>query len=44
VHMGGHIHTVSDIQTLGSDIQSSNSDEGVGVSKNPDTVLDFDKE
>ena len=25
-------------------IQSSSSDEGVGVSKNPDTVLDFDKE
>ena len=27
-----------------SDIQSSSSDKGVGVSKNPDTVLDFDKE
>jgi hypothetical protein len=30
-------HTVSDIQT-------SNKNEGVGVQKNPDTVLDFDKE
>ena len=30
-------HTVSDIQSL-------DSDKGVGVSKNPDTVLDFDKE
>ena len=27
-----------------SDIQSPNKNEGVGVSKNPDTVLDFDKE
>jgi hypothetical protein len=34
---GALSHTVSDIQ-------SSSSDEGVGVSKNPDTVLDFDKE
>ena len=30
-------HTVPDIQT-------SNKNKGVGVSKNPDTVLDFDKE
>ena len=30
-------HTVPDIQT-------SNKNDGVGVSKNPDTVLDFDKE
>jgi len=41
---GALSHTVSDIQTLGSNIQSSSSDEGVGVSKNSDTVLDFDKE
>ena len=34
---GALSHTVSDIQTLGSD-------EGVGVSKNPEPILDFDKE
>jgi hypothetical protein len=34
---GALSHTVPNIQTLGSD-------EGVGVSKNPNTVLDFDKE
>ena len=34
---GALSHTVSDIQ-------SSDSDKGVGVQKNPDTVLDFDKE
>ena len=34
---GALSHTVSDIQTI-------DSDEGVGVQKNPDTVLDFDKE
>jgi hypothetical protein len=44
VHMGGHIHTVSDIQSLGSDIQSPNKNEGGGVQKSPDQVLDFDKE
>lgn len=34
---GALSHTVSDIQSL-------DSDKGVGVQKNPDTVLDFDKE
>ena len=34
---GALSHTVSDIQ-------SSDFDKGVGVQKNPDTVLDFDKE
>ena len=34
---GALSHTVSDIQ-------SSDSNKGVGVQKNPDTVLDFDKE
>ena len=35
--LGALSHTVSDIQ-------SSDSDKRVGVQKNPDTVLDFDKE
>jgi len=35
--VGALSHTVSDIQ-------SSSSDEGVGVSKNPEPILDFDKE
>lgn len=34
---GAHIHTVSDIQTI-------NFNKGEGVQKNPDTILDFDKE
>jgi hypothetical protein len=37
-------HTIPDIQSLGSDIQSPNKSEGVGVSKSSDQVLDFDKE
>jgi hypothetical protein len=44
VHMGGHIHTVSDIQSLVPDIQSPNKNEDGGVQKSPDQVLDFDKE
>jgi hypothetical protein len=37
VHMGGHIHTVPLTQ-------SPNKNEGGGVQKSPDQVLDFDKE
>jgi hypothetical protein len=43
VHTGGHIHTVSDIQSLDL-IQSLEKNEGGGVQKSPDQVLDFDKE
>ncbi len=44
---GALSHTVSDIQSLDSgvsDIQILEKKEGGGVQKNPDTVLDFDKE
>jgi hypothetical protein len=44
VHTGDLTHTVSDIQTLSSDIQTLEKNEGVPHAKNPDTVLDFDKE
>ena len=44
VHMGGHIHTVPDIQSLVPDIQSPNKSEGVPLAENPDVVKDFDKE
>ena len=42
--VGALSHTVSDIQTLGSDIQTLDKKEGVPPSKNPNPVLDFDKE
>jgi hypothetical protein len=44
VHGGGHIHTVSDIQSPSSDIQTLEKSEGVPPAKNPDAILDFDKE
>lgn len=37
-------HTVLDIQTSVTDIQSPIKNTGGGVSKNPDAILDFDKE
>jgi hypothetical protein len=44
VHMGGHIHTVPDIQSLVPDIQSLEKNSGVPLAENPDVVKDFDKE
>ena len=44
VHTGDLTHTISDIQSLVTDIQSLEKNEGVPHAKNPDTVLDFDKE
>jgi hypothetical protein len=47
VHTGDLTHTVSDIQSLDSsvpDIQTLEKSEEVPHAKNPDTVLDFDKE
>jgi hypothetical protein len=41
--VGAHIHTVSDIQSIGSDIQSSKK-EGAPPSEITDVVSDFDKE
>jgi hypothetical protein len=38
------VHAVPCTPHTISDIQSPSKNEGVGVSKNPDTVLDFDKE
>jgi hypothetical protein len=35
--MGGHIHTVPDIQSL-------EKNSGVPLAENPDVVKDFDKE
>ena len=42
--VGALSHTVPDIQTLKSDIQTPSKKEGGGVQKSPDQVLDFDKE
>jgi hypothetical protein len=47
VPAGAHTHTVSDIQSSDSSvslIQSSEKNEGGGMQKNPEQVLDFDKE
>jgi hypothetical protein len=44
VRGGARIHTVSDIQTSVTDIQSLEKKEWGGVQKNPDIVLDFDEE
>jgi hypothetical protein len=46
-HTGGPIHTVSLTQSSDSSvslIQSQNKNDGGGVQKSPDQVLDFDKE
>jgi len=44
VHTRDLTHTVSDIQSLVTDIQTPNKNDGGGAQNSSDTVLDFDKE